>query len=87
MVGGAAPPFSMIEPGEDPLWGRGLELLPEPDDGDVFLDFEGHPFWRADAGLFFLFGLDRARRRRRVGATAAWWAHDLDRGSGRGCRH
>ena len=35
----------------------GFELLPEPDDGDVFLDFEGHPFWRPDAGLFFLFGL------------------------------
>ena len=40
-----------------PVWGRGFELLPAPDDGDVFLDFEGDPFWRADAGLFFLFGL------------------------------
>ena len=30
---------------------------PQPDDGDVFLDFEGHPFWRPDTGLFFLFGL------------------------------
>lgn len=47
-----SPPFSVISPGEDPVWGRGLEELPEPDDGDVFLDFEGHPFWRADTGLF-----------------------------------
>ncbi len=54
---GEHPPYDMIEPGDDPVWGRGLEQLPAPDDGDVFLDFEGHPFWRADAGLFFLFGL------------------------------
>ncbi|MDG1266318.1 MAG: TM0106 family RecB-like putative nuclease [Ilumatobacter sp.] len=35
----------------------GFAALPAPDDGDVFLDFEGHPFWRADTELFFLFGL------------------------------
>jgi uncharacterized protein len=69
------PPFSMLTPGEDPVWGHGLEQLPRPDDGDVFLDFEGHPFWRADTGLFFLFGLlqrdtDGRWRYRR------WWAHD-----------
>ena len=23
---------------------------PQPDEGDVFLDFEGDPFWRADVG-------------------------------------
>ena len=51
------PPWRMIEPTDDPVWGRGFGLMPEPDDGDVFLDFEGHPFWRADTGLFFLFGL------------------------------
>ena len=34
----------------------GFAAMPAPDDGDVFLDFEGHPFWRADVGLFFLFG-------------------------------
>ena len=50
------PPFRRIEPGDDPTWGHGFDLLPEPDDGDVFLDFEGHPFWRADTDLFFLFG-------------------------------
>ena len=74
---GEPPPFRMIESGDDPVWGHGLDLLPAPDDGDVFLDFEGHPFWRADAGLFFLFGLiereaDGGWRYRE------WWAHDLD---------
>jgi uncharacterized protein len=71
------PPFRLIEPGEDPVWGRGLELMPEPDDGDVFLDFEGHPFWRADTGLFFLFGLI-LREPTGDWAYREWWAHDLD---------
>ena len=51
------PPYRPIAPGDDPTLVAGLELIPEPDDGDVFLDFEGDPFWRPDAGLFFLFGL------------------------------
>ncbi|BBX18682.1 hypothetical protein CRI77_16200 [Mycolicibacterium duvalii] len=76
-LAGDTPPFELIEPGEEP-WGHGFEMLPHPDDGDVFLDFEGHPFWRADTGLFFLFGLleqgpsDQWRYR-------SWWAHDLGR--------
>ena len=56
----------------DPI---GFGALPAPDDGDVFLDFEGHPFWHADAELFFLFGLiERAP----AGAWefTAFWAHD-----------
>jgi predicted RecB family nuclease len=69
------PPFVVVPPGDDPVWGRGFEQLPEPDDGDVFLDFEGHPFWHADRGLFFLFGLieqdDAGDWRYRE-----WWAHD-----------
>ncbi|MGV0767874.1 TM0106 family RecB-like putative nuclease [Mycolicibacterium sp. XJ647] len=68
------PPFELIAPGLEP-WGHGFEMLPEPDAGDVFLDFEGHPFWRADRGLFFLFGLierdDAGEWRYRC-----WWAHD-----------
>jgi predicted RecB family nuclease len=41
----------------------GFAAMPEPDEGDVFLDFEGHPFWRADVGLFFLFGwIERSDR-------------------------
>ena len=51
------PPVAIIAPTDDASWGRGFELMPAPDEGDVFLDFEGDPFWRADAGLFFLFGL------------------------------
>lgn len=31
--------------------------LPEPSDGDVFIDFEGHPYFTVERGLFFLFGL------------------------------
>ncbi|MEB3032080.1 TM0106 family RecB-like putative nuclease [[Mycobacterium] nativiensis] len=69
-----SPPFSVITPGEDPVWGHGLEQLPPPDNGDIFLDFEGHPFWRADVGLFFLFGaLERDGESWRY---RAWWAHD-----------
>jgi len=71
------PPYSIVEASEEPVWGRGLEELPAPDDGDVFLDFEGHPFWRADAGLFFLFGLIE-RTDDGDWAYRTWWAHDLE---------
>jgi uncharacterized protein len=69
------PPCEVIQPSEDPAWGRGFDLLPEPDEGDVFLDFEGDPFWQADVGLFFLFGLIAQ------GASGTWdyetfWSHD-----------
>lgn len=50
------PPFALIEPGDDPVWGHGFEQLPAPDPADVFLDYEGNPFWRPERGLFFLFG-------------------------------
>ncbi|WP_163745908.1 TM0106 family RecB-like putative nuclease [Mycolicibacterium helvum] len=69
------PPFSIIAPSNEPVWGRGLEQLPAPDDGDVFLDFEGHPFWRPDTGLFFLFGL-LERNGCSDWTYRAWWAHD-----------
>ena len=69
------PPFRLAPAGEDQRWGHGLELLPEPDDGDVILDFEGDPFWTVERGLFFLFGLLAHD------ADGAWtfearWAHD-----------
>jgi uncharacterized protein len=35
--------------------GVGLSLLPEPDDGDIFLDFEGDPFV-GEGGLEYLLG-------------------------------
>ena len=35
---------------------RGFLLLPEPDEGDVWLDLEGHPFYEIGRGLEYLFG-------------------------------
>jgi uncharacterized protein len=72
----APPVFELVAPSEDPVFGHGFELLPAPDDGDVFFDFEGHPFWSAQHDLFFLSGL---RYRNDVGEWSydARWAHDL----------
>jgi predicted RecB family nuclease len=51
-----------------------LMVLPEPDRGDLFFDFEGDPLWTADGrecGLEYLFGvLDTAD------TFAPLWAHD-----------
>ncbi|MGC8498992.1 MAG: TM0106 family RecB-like putative nuclease [Acidimicrobiales bacterium] len=71
------PPFELIERSDDPFYGRGLELLPAPDDGDVFFDFEGHPFWTPQAELLFLAGMSYWTD------PGGWhyearWAHDLD---------
>ena len=62
-----------VEPVEPEL--TGFAALPAPDDGDVFLDFEGHPFWKADVGLFFLFGLIE-RDDAGEWVFKAFWAHD-----------
>lgn len=70
------PPYEVVTPSDDPVWGHGFEEMPAPDDGDVFLDFEGHPFWRADTGLFFLFGLIE-RDEKASWVYRSWWAHDL----------
>jgi predicted RecB family nuclease len=75
-----APYFELVEPSDDPVYGHGFSLMPEPDDGDVFFDFEGHPFWTAQHDLFFLAGLYLR------GAGATWqydarWAHDLEQQS------
>ena len=54
--------------------GRGLAALPPRSPGDVFLDFEGHPFFEPARGLEFLFGVltdDGAESR-----YQAIWAHD-----------
>ena len=82
------PPFELLErsaPTEDAAEDLGAEpvapeltgfaALPAPDDGDIFLDYEGHPFWRADVGLFFLFGFIE------LNESGSWefkafWAHD-----------
>ena len=72
------PPFELLSDGglddpdaPDPI---GFAALPAPDDGDIFLDFEGHPFWHADAELFFLFGLIE-RSPADAWDFTAFWAH------------
>jgi uncharacterized protein len=71
------PAHQLVEPGEDPVYGHGFSLMPAPDDGDIFFDFEGHPFWTPQDDLFFLSGLYLKND------DGAWhydarWAHDLD---------
>lgn len=61
------PQFEVVDP-------QPLTLLPEPDPGDLFFDFEGDPLWTADArdwGLEYLFGILDA-----AGNFQALWAHD-----------
>ena len=69
------PVYELLDAGDDPLYGHGFSLLPEPNEGDVFFDFEGHPFWTPQHDLFFLAGLYYR------GSDGAWtydarWAHD-----------
>ncbi|TDD70262.1 TM0106 family RecB-like putative nuclease [Jiangella aurantiaca] len=61
------PPYELVTPIEVR---RGLALLPEPDDGDLFLDLEGDPFF-GDHGLEYLWGVSDARD-----GFTSWWAHD-----------
>jgi uncharacterized protein len=73
----SSPYFELVESSDDPVYGHGFSLMPAPDDGDVFFDFEGHPFWTAQYDLFFLAGLYLQD------PDATWrydprWAHDLD---------
>jgi predicted RecB family nuclease len=52
---------------------RGLGLLPRPSEGDLFLDFEGDPFFTAERGLEYLTGLMDTQ-----GAFTAIWAHGFE---------
>ena len=70
-----APAYELVAAGDDPIFGHGFELLPEPDAGDVFFDFEGHPFWTPQHDLFFLSGLLYVVDGRWT--YDARWAHDL----------
>ncbi len=70
------PGYRPVPPGDDPVWGHGYGNLPEPDPGDVYFDLEGHPFWTASTGLFFLFGLWYQVDGEWI--YEARWAHDLD---------
>ena len=61
------PQFEIVDP-------QPLTLLPEPDPGDLFFDFEGDPLWTADGrewGLEYLFGVLEA-----AGTFRPLWAHD-----------
>src|SRR5215210_5281393 len=55
----------------DPVAGLGLLRLPPPSAGDLYLDFEGDPWFEDGAGIEYLAGLgDRA------GGFTPLWAHD-----------
>jgi predicted RecB family nuclease len=63
------PQFEVADP-------QPLALLPDPDDGDLFFDFEGDPLWTADGtdwGLEYLFGVLAGGRSE---AFHPLWAHD-----------
>ena len=63
-------PAHELLPAEDR---RGLQSLPEPDEGDVYLDFEGDPWAEGGAGREYLAGVcDRS------GRFTAFWAHDFE---------
>lgn len=77
------PPYSLLAsapagPGDGGVVPEptGFAAMPAPDDGDVFLDFEGHPFWRPEAELFFLFGLIE-RSAEGEWTFREFWAHDV----------
>ena len=73
----AARIYELVAPTDDPVFGHGFDLLPEPDDGDVFFDFEGHPSGRAQHDS----SSSRAsllRDGRGEWLYDARWAHDLD---------
>ena len=71
------PVYELVEATDDPVFGHGFDLLPKSDQGDVFFDFEGHPFWTAQNDLFFLAGL-YYRDDDGHWIYDARWAHDLD---------
>ncbi|HZC51286.1 MAG TPA: TM0106 family RecB-like putative nuclease, partial [Mycobacterium sp.] len=53
-----------------------LALLPEPDPGDLFFDFEGDPLWTTDGhdwGLEYLFGILESGP---TGTFRPLWAHN-----------
>jgi predicted RecB family nuclease len=54
--------------------GKGFGLLPEPDDGDLFYDIEGDPYY--DGGLEYLHGV--WFRQDGDWTFRAFWAHDRE---------
>ncbi len=70
------PVYEIVAATDDPIYGHGFELLPQPDDGDIFFDFEGHPFWSSQNDLMFLAGL-HLQDAKGVWSYEERWAHDL----------
>ena len=63
----AKPPYELVDP-------QPLMLLPDPDRGDLFFDYEGDPLWTVnghDWGLEYLWGVLGAE-----GSFQPFWAHD-----------
>ena len=61
------PPYEIADP-------QPLNLLPDPDKGDLFFDFEGDPLWTTNGqewGLEYMWGVLEAG-----GAFRPLWAHD-----------
>lgn len=69
VAGPTAPPVDLFKPSV-------LGVIPAPDAGDVFFDFEGDPLYTEGDGtvwgLDYLFGLVEAD-----GTFRAWWAHNF----------
>jgi predicted RecB family nuclease len=56
---------------------RGFNLMPEPSPGDIWLDFEGDPWYEPGRGLEFLFGwVELAENNEELYRTL--WARDRD---------
>jgi uncharacterized protein len=53
---------------------RGFALLPERNEGDLYFDMEGDPYYASDTGLEYLFGVYIPAEDRYV----PYWAHSLD---------
>lgn len=57
--------------------GRGYSLLPKPSAGDLWIDFEGHPYYEPSRGLEYLFGCCYGDDEGRV-QYEAYWAKDRE---------
>ena len=54
---------------------RGFALLPKPDEGDLYFDMEGDPFY-GEHGLEYLFGVSYREDGRAEPAFLPFWGHD-----------
>lgn len=68
---GGSPDFVL----RDAIEGRGFDLLPQPDDGDLFYDIEGDPYY-PDGGLEYLHGIWMLKEGK--WDFVDFWAHDRE---------